>query len=49
MLTHATLHVNKIWTDFEEIYNLATDPNGYPPKVFVPKSWINSFWSLCGK
>ena len=34
--------VNKIWTDFEEVYNLATDPNGDPSEVLVPKSqaWI---------
>ena len=28
--------VKKIWTDFEEIYNLATDPNGDPQKFLFP-------------
>ena len=40
--------VKKIWTDFEESYNLVTDPNGEPSEILVLKSqaWINSFSSL---
>lgn len=43
--------VKKIWKDFEEIYNLATDSNGDPSEVLFPKSqaWINLFCSLRGK
>ena len=43
--------VKKIWTDFEETYNLATDPNGDPSEVHFPKSqaWMNSFCSMYGK
>ena len=42
--------VKEIWTEFEEIYNLPTDPNGDPSEVLFPKSqaWINLFCSIRG-
>ena len=49
ILTHVTL--KKIWTDFEEIHDLATDSIGGPSEVVFPKSlaWINLFCLLCEK
>ena len=46
ILTHVTL--KKIWTDFEETHDLATDSIGGPSEVVFPKSlaWINLFCSL---
>lgn len=46
ILTDVTL--KKIWTDFEEIHDLATDSIGGPSEVLSPKSlgWINLFCSL---
>jgi len=46
ILRHVTL--KKIWTDFEEIHDLATDSIEGPSEVLFPKSlaWINLFCSL---
>ena len=37
ILTHVTL--KKIWTDFEEIHDLATDSIGGPSEVFFSNPW----------
>lgn len=49
LLTHVTL--KKIWTDFEEMHDLAIDSIGCPSEVLFPKSleWINLFCSVCEK
>lgn len=49
ILTHVTL--KKIWTDFEEIHDLATDSIGGPSEVFFSNPWsgLIFFCSVCEK